>query len=112
AQTVDLVDDHDVDSVSLDVGEKALDAPAPVLKIIKRIAKKAAVADVSPNVLRHTAATNMARRGVPLWTIAKILGNSVAMVERVYAKSQPDDLREGVEKISAGVDRRFLRSKF
>src|SRR5690606_28077362 len=46
---------------------------------------------ISPHVLRHTAATHMARRGVPLWIIAKILGNSVRMVEKVYAKHAPDD---------------------
>lgn len=57
---------------------------------------------VSPHVLRHTAATHMARRGVPLWIIAKVLGNTIAMVEKVYAKHSPDDLRAAVETISGG----------
>ena len=39
---------------------------------------------LSPHVLRHTAATHMARRGVPLWIIAKCLGNSVEMIEKTY----------------------------
>lgn len=55
---------------------------------------------VSPHVLRHTAATHMARRGVSLWKIAKILGNSIRMVEKVYAKHQPADLQEAVDMIS------------
>lgn len=55
---------------------------------------------ISPNVLRHTAASHMARSGVPLWKIAKFLGNSIEMVERVYAKFVPDDLREAAEVIS------------
>lgn len=54
---------------------------------------------VSPHVLRHTAATHMARRGVPLWKIAKVLGNTLAMVEKVYAKHSPDDLREAIDMI-------------
>lgn len=58
---------------------------------------------ISPHVLRHTAATHMARRGVPLWKIAKILGNTMAMVEKVYAKHCPDDLREAVDMISNGA---------
>lgn len=58
---------------------------------------------VSPHVFRHTAATHMARRGVPLWKIAKILGNTMAMVEKVYAKHCPDDLREAVDLIPGGV---------
>lgn len=57
---------------------------------------------ISPHVLRHTAATHMARRGVPLWKIAKVLGNTHAVVEKVYAKHCPDDLREAVDQISLG----------
>lgn len=64
--------------------------------------KKPKATGISPHVLRHTAATHMARRGVPLWKIAKILGNSLRMVEKVYAKHAPDDLREAVELISGG----------
>lgn len=71
-------------------------------KMVMRAAKLAGVAGVTPHVLRHTAATHMARRGVPLWKIAKILGNSLAMVERVYAKHCPDDLREAVDTITGG----------
>lgn len=58
---------------------------------------------ISPHVLRHTAATHMARRGVPLFIIAKVLGNTVAMVERVYAKHCADDLRGAVNMISQGA---------
>lgn len=58
---------------------------------------------ISPHVLRHTAATHMARRGVPLWVIAKILGNTLAMVEKVYAKWVPDDPAGTVDMISGGV---------
>lgn len=59
---------------------------------------------VSPHTFRHTAATHMARRGVPLWLIAKILGNTLAMVERVYAKHSPEDLRAAVNLISCAPD--------
>jgi integrase len=47
--------------------------------------------DVTPYVLRHTAATWMAQDGVPLWTIAGFLGHSdIRMVERHYAHHHPD----------------------
>lgn len=59
---------------------------------------------ISPHVLRHTAATHMARNGVPLWKIAKVLGNTLAVVERVYAKHCPDDLREAVGLVSHGLE--------
>jgi integrase len=63
---------------------------------------------ISPHVLRHTAATHMARRGVPLWIIAKILGNTLQMVERVYAKHSPDDLREAINLISKPAKRELV----
>lgn len=58
---------------------------------------------ISPHVLRHTAATHMARRGVSLYLIARVLGNSFAVVERVYAKWCPDDPASTVDRISAGA---------
>lgn len=58
--------------------------------------------DVTPHTLRHTAATHMARNGVSLWKIAKILGNSMFMVESVYAKWSPDSPDGTVNKITGG----------
>lgn len=55
---------------------------------------------ISPHVMRHTAATRMARRGVPLYLVAKVLGNTIAVVEKSYAKHCPDDLRGAVNAIS------------
>ncbi len=55
---------------------------------------------ISPHTFRHTAATQMARRGVPLYDIAGVLGNSLAMVEKVYAKHCPGRLRAAVNSIS------------
>ena len=82
-----------------------MDTDKNVWKIIHTVAKHAGVAGVSPHVLRHTAATHMARRGVPIFTIAKVLAITVATAERVYAKHAPDDLREAVDKISEGFVR-------
>jgi len=69
----------------------------------RKAGEKPKATGVSPHVLRHTAATHMARKGVPLWVIAKVLGNTLAMVEKVYAKHSPDDLRDAVDLISGGV---------
>lgn len=72
-------------------------------RMVERAAKRAGLKGVTPHVLRHTAATHMARQGIPLWIIAKILGNTLAMVERVYAKHAPDDLRKAVDTITGGT---------
>lgn len=58
---------------------------------------------ISPHTFRHTAATHMARRGVPLYDIAGILGNSLAVVERTYAKHCPGRLRAAVNSITSGI---------
>lgn len=55
--------------------------------------------DVTPHVLRHTAATHMLRRGVPTWQVAGVLGDTEATVVRVYGKHVPDALREAVETL-------------
>lgn len=73
-------------------------------KQVTKTSERPKATGISPHVLRHTAATHMARRGVPLWTIAKVLGNTVAMVEKVYAKHSPDDLREAVDTISGPLE--------
>nr|WIE92062.1 site-specific integrase [Mesorhizobium sp. WSM4875] len=64
---------------------------------------------ISPHVLRHTAATHMARRGVPLYIIAAILGNSVDMVAHVYGHHAVEDLRGAVNMISGGSETRASR---
>lgn len=68
---------------------------------INTMAKRAGITNirVSPHVLRHTGATLMLRRGVPIWIVAGILGDTVATVERVYGHHVPDGLVTGVEEI-------------
>jgi integrase len=74
-----------------------------IWRAIKGVAKRAGVADVSPHVLRHTAATHMLRNGVPIWTVAGILGDTVETVEKTYGHHVPDGLAHGVEQISGGM---------
>lgn len=82
-------------------GEKVIGSGSNVNRQLGRVADKAGIEGVSPHVLRHTAATRMARAGVPLWMIAKVLGNSVQQVEAVYAKHSPEMLASAVDAISA-----------
>jgi len=68
---------------------------------VQTVARRAGLTDVSPHVLRYTAATHMARHGVSLFDIAGVLGDTMATVERIYAKHCPDRLRSAVNSISA-----------
>jgi integrase len=55
--------------------------------------------DVSPHVLRHTCATWLMQRGVPMWDAAGFLGMSRETLERVYGHHHPDYLRSAAEAL-------------
>ena len=44
----------------------------------------------NPHLLRHSRATHLLQDGVDIWTVAKLLGDSVKTVERVYGHACPD----------------------
>lgn len=73
------------------------------LKSVKIAFRRLCVAcgiKASPHVLRHTAATWLVMDGVPLREVARLLGNSEAMVEKVYGKHAPDYLRRAVNALN------------
>lgn len=54
--------------------------------------RRAGLLGVTPHVLRHTGATWAVMEGVPLAQVARMLGDTEAVVEKVYAKHAPDFL--------------------
>jgi integrase len=52
--------------------------------------------DVTPHILRHTAATWMVQNGVPLREAAGYLGMSQTVLERVYGHHHPDYMESAV----------------
>lgn len=67
-------------------------------RAIDAIAHRAGVDGVTPHVLRHTWATHASMNRVPLGEIARVLGDSIVIVEKVYAKYQPDYLKGAIEQ--------------
>lgn len=65
----------------------------------------AGLEDVTPHVLRHTAASRMAEAGVPMTQIAAVLGHSDSRTtERIYARFAPGFLLSAVEALdTSGV---------
>jgi integrase len=55
--------------------------------------------NVTPHVLRHTCATWLMQRGVPMWEAAGFLGMSRETLERVYGHHHPDYLRGAAEAL-------------
>lgn len=77
-------------------------AVASVKTGTRAAARRANLPGVTPHVLRHTAATWMAMKGVPIAEISRLLGHSDSRItERVYAKHSPDYLRRAIEALSA-----------
>jgi integrase len=56
-------------------------------------------ARVTPHTFRHTWATWAAQRGVPLFEIAGMLGDTMKTVEKNYAHHHPDHLRGAVNSM-------------
>jgi integrase len=68
---------------------------------VKRTARRAKLAGVTPYVLRHTAAVWMVEGGVPMGEISQYLGHtSTAVTERTYARYSPTHLRRAASAIS------------
>jgi integrase len=61
--------------------------------------QRAGLEGVSPHVLRHTCATWLMQRGVPMWEAAGFLGMSRETLERVYGHHHPDYLRTAAEAL-------------
>ena len=67
---------------------------ASVKRAFAAAAERAGLDDVSPHVLRHSAASAMVQAGVPMEAVAQFLGHSNASVTfRVYARYSPTYLQ-------------------
>lgn len=57
--------------------------------------------DVTPHVLRHTAATWMMQNGADLWDAAGFLGMSVQILERTYGHHHPDHQQSAIVAVTS-----------
>lgn len=71
-----------------------------VKKGFRAACDRAGIKGVTPHILRHTAASWMAERGVDMFRISRFLGHSDTKVtERRYAKLHPDFLSDAAEAL-------------
>ncbi len=73
---------------------------ASVRKAFQAARARAGLKDVSPHVLRHTAAVHMVESGTPIAEVAQYLGHRDSRTtERVYARYSPDYLRRAASAL-------------
>lgn len=71
-----------------------------IKRSIKTAARAAGLEDVSPHVMRHTAAVLMAEAGRDMEEISQYLGHTnPSITRRVYARYSPDHLRKAAEAL-------------
>lgn len=63
--------------------------------------KRAGIAHCTPHDLRRTAATWMVQAGIPTAKVARYLGDTEAMIERVYGRHSPGYLKDAADALDA-----------
>jgi integrase len=56
-----------------------------------------------PHVMRHSRATHLLQDGVPIYDVARLLGDSVAAVDRVYGHHSADYMAATIRQCGAGL---------
>lgn len=75
---------------------------ASIKKAFQRTARKAGMPDVTPHVLRHTAAVWMVEAGVSMDMVAQYLGHSDSRItSRVYGRFQPEFMADAARALEA-----------
>ncbi|MCJ7434526.1 MAG: tyrosine-type recombinase/integrase [Anaerolineales bacterium] len=70
-----------------------------VQRILCRYAQDAGLEELTPHVLRHTFAKNLANKGVGLEKIAALLGHASLNTTRIYITPDARDLERAVEQL-------------
>ena len=67
---------------------------------LETVCQKAGLRRITWHVLRHTFASHLAMRGVPLNTVQALLGHSTIVMTMRYAHVAPSTLREAIELLN------------
>jgi integrase len=79
-------------------------SPSNVRRELDRVLRKAGLPRISPNELRHTAASVLSDQGVPLEDIADVLGHTNT---RMLSQTYRHQLKPSVGAAAAAMDRLF-----
>lgn len=74
-------------------------------KLVAAIDARPAIAAISPHALRHTFGWRYLKGGGDIYTLSKILGDTVAVTERHYAHLLKEDVRAKADLVDLGLRR-------
>jgi integrase/recombinase XerD len=78
-------------------------SPRRIQQIIKETADEAKITKrVYPHLLRHSVATTLLERGMPLEQIQKFLGHSKLETTQIYAESSPELIKDSYQRALGG----------
>jgi integrase/recombinase XerD len=78
-------------------------SPRRIQQIIKETAADAGIAKrVYPHLLRHSVATTLLERGMPIEQIQKFLGHTKLETTQIYAESSAEMIKESYQRALAG----------
>ncbi len=78
-------------------------SPRRVQQIVKAVAERAGITKrVYPHLLRHSVATTLLERGMPIDQIQKFLGHSKLETTQIYAESTTEMIKESYRRALAG----------
>jgi integrase/recombinase XerD len=78
-------------------------SPRRIQQIVKETAEEAKITKrVYPHLLRHSVATTLLERGMPLEQIQKFLGHSKLETTQIYAESSPEMIKDSYQRALGG----------
>jgi integrase/recombinase XerC len=84
--------------ITTEVDENDMLTPRAFQRILKRYGQDAGIPNLTPHVLRHTFAKNLADKKVGVEIIARLLGHSNLNTTQIYIQPGQSDLQKAMEE--------------
>ncbi|MFC1496285.1 tyrosine-type recombinase/integrase [Candidatus Margulisiibacteriota bacterium] len=79
-------------------------------KAFNNAKRKAGITDITIHTLRHTYASHLANKGIPLLTIRDLLGHTDIKTTTIYSHLANEHLQSAVKQIDYGLNLNVLRN--
>lgn len=84
--------------------------PDAVTRLFRKYADASGIPHIRLHDLRHTTASHMVMAGVPLKTVAQVLGHSRTSTTDIYAHLVPEHLEDAMSKLEIAFNRQEIET--